>query len=182
MTTRAAALDEIEAAHRVIGGTGRGRRYATLQINYAYTILLSSHFQGYCRDLHSECANWFVDGITSPALRASCRNAIVLNRKLDRGNPHPGHLGEDFKRFGVGFWDEVRTLDARNRLCQNRLEELNHWRNAVAHQDFDPAKLGARPLHLGTIRRWRRVCDRLATAFDEVMRRHLQRINAASPW
>ena len=113
-TTHADALDEIEAAHRSIGGTGPGRRRATLQINYAHTVLLSSYFQRYCRDLHSECADWFVDGITSSALRTSCRNAIVLDRKLDRGIPNPGHLGEDFKRFGLAFWDEVRTLDVRN--------------------------------------------------------------------
>ena len=30
------ALDEIEAAHRAVEGSGRGRRYATLQINHAY--------------------------------------------------------------------------------------------------------------------------------------------------
>jgi hypothetical protein len=30
---RSAALDEIEDAHAVVGGTERGRRYATQQIN-----------------------------------------------------------------------------------------------------------------------------------------------------
>lgn len=42
---RAAALDEIEAAHRAIGGTGPGRRYATRQINFAYAVLLASQFR-----------------------------------------------------------------------------------------------------------------------------------------
>lgn len=50
----AQALDEIEAAHVAVGGTGRGRRYATQQINQAYVVLLSSRFQAFCRDLHSE--------------------------------------------------------------------------------------------------------------------------------
>ena len=48
---RSDALDEIENAHALVGGTGRGRRYATRQINHAYAALLSSHFQGFCRDL-----------------------------------------------------------------------------------------------------------------------------------
>lgn len=32
---RSEALDEIENAHVMVGGTDRGRRYATQQINYA---------------------------------------------------------------------------------------------------------------------------------------------------
>src|SRR5215213_214748 len=94
---RADALDEIESAHAVIGGTQRGRRYATRQINYAYAALLSSHFQGFCRDLHSEC----VDHIAAPmpqSLRAFVRAEFFWNRKVDRGNPHPGAVGEDFDR------------------------------------------------------------------------------------
>src|ERR1051326_7716073 len=54
-TNRLRTLDEIEQAHRAVGGIGRGRRYATQQINHAYTVLLSSQFQGFCRDLHTEC-------------------------------------------------------------------------------------------------------------------------------
>ena len=57
---RADALDEIENAHVMVGGTERGRRYATQQINYSYAALLSGHFQGFCRDLHSECVDHVV--------------------------------------------------------------------------------------------------------------------------
>src|SRR2546426_8652738 len=53
--SRCIKLDEIVEAHRAVGGTGRGRRYATEQVNHAYAVLLTSQFQGYCRDLHSEC-------------------------------------------------------------------------------------------------------------------------------
>ena len=60
LTARASALDEIEQAHRSVGGTGRGRRYATQQINQAYAVLLSSQFQGFCRNLHEECADYLV--------------------------------------------------------------------------------------------------------------------------
>src|SRR5262249_42900178 len=106
-TTRINALDEIEAAHRSIGGTGPGRRYATQQINQAYAVLLSSQFQGYCRDLHSESADYLVQGITPALLKTACRNAMVQNRKLNQGNPNPGNLGSDFNRFGLVLWDEV---------------------------------------------------------------------------
>ena len=62
-TVRQAALDELEAAHTSVGGTRRGRRYATQQINQAYAVLLSSQFQGFCRDLHSECADYLVQTV-----------------------------------------------------------------------------------------------------------------------
>lgn len=55
--SRAAELDELEAALRAVGGIGRGRRHATQQLNQAYAVLLSSQFQGFCRDLHTEVSD-----------------------------------------------------------------------------------------------------------------------------
>jgi hypothetical protein len=34
--TRSAELDEVEAAHTLLGSSGHGRRYTTQQINRAY--------------------------------------------------------------------------------------------------------------------------------------------------
>lgn len=182
-TVRRAALDEVEAAHRSIGGTGRGRRYATQQINQAYAVLLSSQFQGFCRDLHTECADYFVLRVPAGFLRTTLRNVLVQNRKLKSGNPHPGNIGEDYNRFGLPFWDEVKSLDIRNQARQNQLEELNAWRNAIAHQDFDPAKLGGTTvLRLQQAREWRNAINQLANAFEEVMCSHLHAVNGVSPW
>ncbi len=176
---RQGALNEVEAAHSSVGGSGRARQ----QINQAYALLLSSQFQGYCRDLHSECANYFVQAVPAGVLRTALRNVLVQNRKLKTGNPNPGNIGEDFNRFGLSFWAEVKNLDLRNQARQNRLEELNAWRNAIAHQDFDPAKLGGMTvLRLQQVRDWRNACHQLATAFEEVMRAHLHAVNSVSPW
>jgi hypothetical protein len=98
---RRVALDELESAHLSIGGAGRGRRYATEQINHAYAVLLSSQFQGFCRDLHSECAALIAQAAGSPTLQDIVRTALVENRRLDRGNPTAGNIGLDFKRFGL---------------------------------------------------------------------------------
>jgi hypothetical protein len=140
------ALDEIENAHAMVGGTARGRRYATQQINYAYAVILSSRFQAYCRDLHSECIDHIV-AATPPALQAFIRREFVWNRSVDRGNPHPGAIGSDFNRLGIAFWPSVNLLDARNDRRRELLQELIDWRNAIAHQDFGP--VGGDPtLHL----------------------------------
>ena len=64
----AAALDEIAQAHAAIGGTARGRRYTTQQINRAYAMLLAAEFQGFCRELHSECIDHILAVLAPPRL------------------------------------------------------------------------------------------------------------------
>lgn len=41
-----AAFEEIENAHRAVGGTKPGRRFVTQQLNYAYVTLLAPAFKG----------------------------------------------------------------------------------------------------------------------------------------
>ena len=178
---RQVALDEIESAHQSIGGSGPGRRFATLQINYAYTMLLSAQFQAYCRDLHNECVVFLVQGVRPVVWSHILRSALVRNRKLDHGNPSPANIGSDFGHFGVVFWQDVRQLDLRNEGRQELLEELNEWRNAIAHLDFTKPTVSA-TLHLHRVRGWRAACNQLAPASDEVMRRYLQTIHGLSPW
>jgi hypothetical protein len=183
ITVRAAALDEIARAHVAVGGSKRGRRYATQQINRAYAVLLASQFQGYCRDLHSECVDHLLVGIDPrlfPILHAEFRR----ERLLDRGNAQPGSIGADFKRIGIdGFWEKAITHDSANADRRNLLDELNTWRNAIAHQRFDPAKLGNTVrLQLAKVRQWRSACRGLAQSFDEVARQHIVIVTGHSPW
>ncbi len=59
---------------------------------------------------------------------------------------------------------------------RERLEQLNIWRNAVVHQDFnlsqhDAAKVkGTNPHHVAYVRMWRRTCTELAKQFEEIVR------------
>ena len=115
-TARTSALNEIAQAHAAVGGTGRGRRYATQQINQAYAVLLASQFQGYCHDLHSECVDHVVATIAPPvALQLLVRAEFTRGRHLDRGNAQPASLGADFGRLGIDFWAEVVNYNVRNR-------------------------------------------------------------------
>src|SRR5947207_1748300 len=120
---RSAALDEIEEAHQSVGGTGPGRRVATQQINQAYAVVLSSQFQGFCRDLHTECIEHFVRGVALASAQLVLYDEFLLNRRLDRGNPNPGNIGADFNRLGVNFWPLVVADDARNEQRRVLLEE-----------------------------------------------------------
>lgn len=182
-TVRSSHLDEMENAHSRVGATARGRRYATQQINQAYAVLLSSQFQGFCRDLHSECVGHLAGAVMPAAFETILRTEFVQNRTLDRGNPNPGNIGTDFNRFGLSFWSRVTGHDVRNHNRRVQLEQLNCWRNAIAHQDFDAAKLGGRTtLRLQTVRSWRQASDHLAVSFDAVMRVHLAVLTNAPPW
>jgi hypothetical protein len=181
---RSAALDEIENTHRTVGGTGPDRRQATQQINQAYAVLLSSQFQGFCRDLYTECVEHLVAGVADASLRAIYRRNLRYGRKLDAGNPNPGNLGADFDRFGLRFWPAVDADHVRNPQRKALLERLNRWRNAIAHHDFalDMLKGGRPSLTLAEVQDWRKACEGLARSFEKVMRAHLTSVLGAAPW
>jgi len=138
--------------------------------------------------------NYLVSKVEVPTvppgdLRVALREEFLLKRKLDAGNPNPGNIGEDFNRLGVDFWDRVIAVNpTKNRSRQNSLSELNLWRNAIAHQDFTPAKLNSAPyvfanyLTLNTVRNWRKACEGLAVDFDSVMRAHIALLIGGPPW
>lgn len=183
--TRGKELDQVVDSHKAIGGHARGRRYATQQVNYAYATLLSAQFQGFCRDLHSEAARALVAATTPPSV------AVVLSslltgpgqRKLDSGNPNPGNIQHDFGSLGIvapKFWDRVKDFDARSKRRQEKLEELNSWRNAIAHQDW--SKFRSRSLQLATVGAWRNACNELAKTFDRVVAEHVTRVIEKRPW
>jgi hypothetical protein len=164
-------------------GVSRGRRYATQQINHAYLVMLSGQFQGFCRDLHSEAADVIAAAITPRSLQPVLRARLTEGRKLDSGNPTPGNLGSDFGRFGMDFWPEVNALHRWNSRRQAHLELVNNWRNAIAHQDFDPARVGGmKTLWLAHVNGWRRICDTLAVMFDRAVADHIARITGTRPW
>ena len=182
------ALDEIEQAHRAVGGVGPGRRYATQQINQAYVVMVSSQFQRFCRDLHSEAADHLThDPSPNPNPRYFLlRMRLTEGRKLDSQNANPANLGSDFGRFefAAGFWGEVRSADPiRMKQLQDEFQLLNVWRNAIAHQDFTSSELkGRTTIRLADARRWRRTCQELALRFDQVVSQRLQAILGMVPW
>src|SRR5207247_83433 len=99
------------------------------------------------------------------------------DRKLDRQNAHAGTIGPDFQRLGFSaksFYDVLKALDRRNANRLTNLEDLNKWRNAVAHQDF--TQVGGSALRLQLVRKWFNSCDKLTQEFDISMRDHLKSI------
>jgi hypothetical protein len=181
-TIRREQLDKIEHAHGAVGLTGRGRWYGTQQVNQAYVILLASHFQGFCRDLYDESAEFLVGLVNPGYLQPIIKEALNRKLQLAQGNAQPGSIGDDFGRLVNQFWGRVKPYDPQSQhRFPEKLDELNKWRNAIAHQDFSrfggPAKL-----RLAQVRQWRGTCNRLARIFDTVMHDHSQSLSGTSPW
>jgi hypothetical protein len=182
-TSSAAALSQLEAAHAAVGGTRAGRRTNTLQLNYAYVLLLSAHFQAYCRGLHSDAAQLLVDAI-DPGIAVVLDANLSFRRQLDSGNAQPGALGADFSRLDLEFWTVVEAADTRNEARRRKLETLNTWRNAIAHHDIDSrrADLHPREVTLAACRSWRSALNGLAESFDQALAGHLQTLLGSQPW
>jgi hypothetical protein len=182
-----AKLDQLEAAHRAVGGSGPGRRYLT-QLNHAYLVMLAAQWQDFCRNLHSEAADAIVRAIDPPTARLAVQGALTLGRLLDRGNAGPGTLGADFARFGGrGFWDVLDSLDKRNVKRRLQLEQLHIWRNGVAHQDFNWTKEERRTIKnttgtLNDVRAWRGACNALAQQFDRAVAAQVADVVGRAPW
>jgi len=112
---------------------------------------------------------------------------MVSGRKLDKGNPNPGHLGSDFGRFGLQLWPRMALHDPKTSSRRDKLQTLCDWRNAIAHQDFSgKGELdlgnGRTTLRLSDVRRWRNACERLAWTLDEVLGDHLSRLVGQRLW
>lgn len=146
-------------------------------------VLLTAEFQGFCRDLHGEGADKLVDSVTPGILQAVLRLQCLYGRKLDTGNPNSGNLGADFNRYNFDFWAAVLALDPSHVARRHRLAMLNAWRNAIAHNNYDPAELGGTTtLTIVQVREWRADCDAFATTFDAVLRDYLQTTTGLPPW
>jgi hypothetical protein len=64
---------------------------------------------------------------------------------------------------------------------RKKLEELNKWRNAIAHQDF--SKIGGDPaLTLRTVQLWRAACAGLARTLDALVAKRVLLVVGKQPW
>jgi RiboL-PSP-HEPN len=142
----------------------------------AYAVLLSGHFQGFCRDLDTECALVVASKVRT-RLQPLVQEQFAFHLSLDHGNPTHANIKKDFERFG--FKLGLETADAANPLRLNHLSQLIEWRNVAAHQSNRTPGVA---LTLHTLRGWRNSCDGLAVSLDAVMYNRLRTTLRRSPW
>lgn len=187
-STRADRVERLRAAHQAFGGTGRGRRWVTDELNHALILRLAGEFQGFARELHDE-AGLFVTRNIAPGnqqLQNSLRIPYTANRKLNQGNADPGTLGADFGLFGLQLWSALYArYPARGPEWNKKLDALNTARNGIVHDDAAKiAKIQAAgwSLTLQSVGRWKSALDGLAQGMDRIVGGHLRLMYGTPPW
>ena len=150
------------------------------EILQGYVMLVSGHFQGFCRDLYRECTQVF-SATLPPNMEDVVQTQFISELKLNTGNPTFENIRRDFERFGFVL-DFVRATPG-NSILITHLGHLNHWRNTIAHQKPTPPPPGVPGvLTLANIQTWRAACDGLAASLDAIMKAELSRILGFIPW
>lgn len=171
---RLAAIDAHCAASAILAPPNP---YLAEESLRSYAMLLSGHFQGFCRDLYTECTQKMAAHV-APALQATIQAQFFSEMHLNTRNPTVDAIRKDFERFAF-------TLDFKaepaNALRETHLGQMNKWRNTIAHQKTS-APVGVPPLSLAAVQGWRNSCDGLATWLDSTMHVELLRILGVAPW
>jgi hypothetical protein len=142
-----------------------------------YVMLLSAHFQGFCRTLYSECSQICAAAVSAD-FKATIQAQFTAALQLGKQNPSLKTVQADFERFGFKL-----KFPAIHASQITDLDHLNHWRNTAAHQRLSPPPPPIPvALVLASIQRWRASCDGLTTALDAIMRKELLRILGVAPW
>ena len=183
-TTQRAEPDRLETAAGRLGMPDRALRQ---QLVDAYIVLLAAHFQRYCRGLHDDVSAIAMDRVRPASLSIVLDALLHERRHLDRGNASASALAADFRRLGMNVWEELIRRDGRNGQRQRRLDQLNAWRNAIAHQAFPLSAENARRVAgtgrtLAWARLWRRDCSSLARQLDELAGLRLAELVERQPW
>jgi hypothetical protein len=142
-----------------------------------YVMLLSGHFQGFCRDLYTEGAQIFAANVPA-ALQTAIQSQFSTALRLNSSNPTVETIRKDFERFGFTLDFDA---DVANGPRVTNLGQLHKWRNAVAHQTAS-APAGIPPLTLSGVQSWLISCDGLATWLDGIMYNEMHRFIGVAPW
>jgi len=145
-----------------------------------YVLHLSAHFQGFCRDLYTECSLIWIRALPV-GFGSIGRSQCFTQLAMEKANPSYENLKRDFNRFG--FQLNLLTASPDGPRSVTDLGHLNDWRNRAAHQANHPFVGGVpQRLTLTILNEWQKTCERLASVLDGIMYNELTAILTAPPW
>lgn len=178
-TLRLPRLAELEGQCRAVLAATPVKRVAVEELARAYVLMLSSHFQGFCRELYSEAADALVTQLEKArkGLAAVLKFQSAAQLRLDHGNPTWENIRVDFARFGLDFKGTLDSIPNASALLRN-LSELNRIRNAIAHDDRKVADV----IDLDDALGWRDTCSALTDILEGAVFQKLKKILRKAPW
>ncbi len=177
---RTSRLNEVDAHCAAVGALAPPNLTFLDETLRGFVLHLSAHFQGFCRDLYTECSQIWIAAIPA-GLQATAQAQFSAELRLEKGNPNHDNIKRDFNRFG--FLLDLRIAHAMGAQRVTDLGHLNEWRNKAAHQGTQQLGGGVpAALTLPIVQGWRGSCDGLATSLDDIMRTELLRIMGVAPW
>jgi hypothetical protein len=177
---RMSRLNEVDAhCAFVLGLTPSNPRFLDETLR-GFVLHLSAHFQGFCRDLYTECSQIWIAAIPA-GLQATAQAQFSAELALAKRNPSYDNIKRDFNRFGF-----LLNLPAAHAMGPQQVTDLGHlndWRNKAAHQGTQPLGGGVpAALTVPIVQGWRVSCDGLATSLDSIMHAELLHIMGIAPW
>ena len=178
-TLRLPRLAELEAQVRAVLAAKPVKRVAAEEIARAYVLMLSGHFQGFCRELYSEAADALVTHLEKArkGLAAVLKFQAAAQLRLDHGNPTWDNIRTDYDRVGVNLRVQLGEVPELPALLR-QLAEMNRIRNAIAHDDRKTADV----IDLDEALVWRNTCAELAVLIDASTCRKLTKTLRKPPW
>jgi hypothetical protein len=154
-------------------------------MNHALVVRVAGEFQGFCRDLYLESADFVSAGVSDPGLANIMQLQFGTAMQLRKANAQRSSIATDFGRFGFAFWAEMAlAYPVKTPVWLRTLDSMNEARNAIAHQDDVKlaAVRAAQPLTLAAARRWRSSLGTLAKGMDNVVGSQVKLLIGAAPW
>ena len=177
---RMSRLNEVEAHVAYVLALGPPNPTFLDESLRGFVLHLSAHFQGFCRNLYTECSQIWI-GAIPPAFQATAQYQFSAQLALEKGNPSYENIKRDFNRFG--FLLDLQGAHAIGPRQVTDLGHMNEWRNKAAHQGIQSLGGGVPvTLTVPIIQGWKASCDGLAISLDSIMRSELLRIMGVVPW
>ena len=172
-------LNEVDAHCAAV--LARSRRTLTFldETLRGFVLHLGAHFQGYCRDLYTECSQIWIAAIPA-GLQATAQAQFSARLALEKGNPSYDNIKRDFQPLRVSV--RFAGCPPGGTSTVTDLGQLNAWRNKAAHQGTQPLGGGVpAALTLPLVRGRRASCDGLAASLDGIMRSRVAPHHGVAP-
>jgi len=158
------------AVSAMVTPPGKGRPAEVAALNRSAFVLLSSHMQGFVRDLHLEAAKSMLKG------RATNVEAIAKLVTPRNANPHSDIIDQMFAGIGVyNLMAAIKWEKCSSQVVKSRLTQYIQERNSIAH--------GKAPsIAKSRVVQFKAYLQLLAEHMDEEVAKQVKKVTGTAPW